>query len=377
MALRWVLWNDDWPTGTKKWEFVSVAHQELRKRGYAPDEDTARQLLRLPNTNIDGATFERWWSNTEQRACWVSDSYESLGETSTRTAAYAAFCSKCRYSMDPLPVMAQELFETGSVRCRHCSAENDLWTGTVAQAAEWDGRLLRLHALGAFETTARVEMRPGDTKEVRLAVYGIPLNALLVDVRFMAIGTGVHPLFIHGNDVFDRTVTEALWIYGRPMGEPEPDPIDVQVELTWVLNDNDAEPWTQIADALEAFRRRRLARTIISIQTAFEVALSRLIRHSHSIRQTSAAGARLNAARAFQQELPRIADAAGVRQLPAPITATLDLLRNRRNAVVHEALRDDEISGRETAELLIGGVFGFEYLRYIRRVISVPASSSA
>jgi hypothetical protein len=274
------------------------------------------------------------------------------------------------------------LFEHGRVTCRDCGTPNDIWRAALENAAERGGQVLSLRGLGASNTSFYIEMTPGETKTIDLTQYQIVFGAVVLDLQVTTIGEGVQALLVHGNDALRRTIDGPFALYGRPLGVARPDPINVQLHVLWVFEGDDSEPWRLIADAFEAFRHRKFGRSVAAMHTAFEVSLNRLIRDyvaaTVDVKTAREFGSRdLSAYGAANVYLPLLCSAAGIPRPTKELTDKINLLRTRRNKVAHDALADDAIGTQAAAELVVAGIFGFEFVRFARMRLQMTGILSA
>ena len=380
MALRMVLWSDAWPEGATHWEFTSVEQHQLRQRGYVPIDEAPR-AFEPPRSGLPRATFRFWRSEVERRGCWVADDPDAFRSTKGATGAYGGFCSNCSVALPALPEASYEYFERGSVLCRQCNVENDIWAMAIHTASEYEGRLLNLSNLGAFSTGFTIELSPTETRNVELLEYGIPAEAVILSLNFTAVGSGVQPLLIHGNEALRRFAGTTLLLYGQPFGDVRPDPINIQISVLWIYGRDNSEPWRLLGDAFEAVHQGRRSHVVVSAHSAFEVA--DLVRdYLRTILARKTVGEmELTAWTALNVFMPLLCSAANVTPPAKDILERLNTLRSRRNKVAHAALHDDGFTGSETAELLVAGVFGFEFTRFLRWKLIVagklPAPQSA
>jgi hypothetical protein len=350
MALRMVLWQDEWPEGAKQWSFDSIEHQDLRRRGYAPVED----LRTFSHPQTKTAAFRRWHSENEHRSCWVTEAPDALMNNPPGSGGHGGFCDTCKQAFPPLRQTAEEFFTIGSYTCTHCQVAFDLWEKMVRDATEWDGEVLNLTAIGAYSTPLRFELSPGETKTIDLKQHLRP-EAVILDVNFTPYGLGVDPIIVHGNTV-PRTFGNPMIVYGRPLGDPQPDPLDISTNITWIFDHGDRETWTRLAEAFDAWKLRKWGQTITAAASLVEIALGRLVRAALPSEQQT------NAKALVQKHLPRLAADTGM-TLPPNLCQALDELRELRNRIMHEALADEALSQPNVARLLYASAFGVEFVR--------------
>jgi HEPN domain-containing protein len=367
MAYRAVLWSDEWPDGAKVWTFEEVDHHDLRKRGFVPVAgESERTFTPPPGTKpTESVRFRRWRSEDENRSCWLAETPDAFQPQPASSTSHGGFCSQCRRAMPPLRHSAFEFFERGTVRCRNCQTENDIWQMAVANTTESAGLALDIFNLGAFGISFLIELSPHEVKQIDLLGKGVPHDASILNLVFTTQGEGVHALLVQGNDALRRLNPAYVIVYGMPMGQARPDPVNIAVWAVWVKADDTEDAWRLIADALEAIKQDRRAQALALIHSAVEKVLKSLIREVVTSIQPGDLPD-LTASVATAVVLPLLSNLAGGRPLPTEIRQLLLKLRAHRNKVSHGGVANGDISLPEASQLLVAGAFAFEYVRYLR-----------
>lgn len=291
------------------------------------------------------------------------------------TLRFSTGCSNpgCRAALPPLKDIATDYFENRSIPCSECGIGNDIWQLMRNSARENAEGVFDLIGLGAASTTIIFPLSPRQIHEVYFPDCGIPEDAVILDIQCTGNGSGNSCIPIEMKMPFSpaRFAGSKISFYGMPIGDGSEN-TTVWGSVTWVHEQDDSEPWLLLADAYESVLARKFSRVLGPAHSAFEISLNRLIKETlqkHASREKvkSFMIDALTADNAMNVMLPFLCAHWGVRPLPEDIVSVLNQLRSKRNKVVHDGLSDAEVSGSDAREFLCAAVFGFEFVRSVKR----------
>jgi hypothetical protein len=285
------------------------------------------------------------------------------------TISWGVACNFCKTALPSLRDTASRYFERGFIRCTKCKANVDLWEVAKEDTKTFFGSPFAISALGAESTSFLFDLAPGEVKTLDFTEKGVSQSAVVISVNYTPQGGGCFPVEIHSNEARARSSRPKAMVAGVALGET-PGRAEIAVSVTWVDELEEPEAWTLLADAFQAATDNRFSRVVVPAYSAFEIALSRLIRELllklASKTAVTTFMSDLSSAAALNVLVPFICSNTGLKNLPDKIRNSLARLRSLRNSAVHEGLRETDIKKDEIAELLCAAVFGFEFTRYAR-----------
>ena len=287
------------------------------------------------------------------------------------TQSWAGTCKGCNRFLPPLDEIAANFFESDYIFCPGCGSTVDLWQTIKAVARNGLNGLWGLQSLGAKNSFFTFSLAPGQTKTVDLAEFDVPAEAVILSVIYTPNGTGCFPLETHGNDARRKNATTKFQVFGWPLGEPA-GTIPIATSVCWTDQRGDPDAWVMLADALQAAALEQYSRVLVPAHSAFEIGLSHLLKDilcrqsprddvNRFITESLTASAALNVL------MPYVCTSEKFPRLREEIRGQLNRLRKLRNEVVHEGVLERDLDKAEVRELLCAAVFGFEYVRYLRK----------
>jgi hypothetical protein len=286
------------------------------------------------------------------------------------TQSWTGSCNVCNRVLPPLETITPGFFDENFVSCSNCGAKVDLWERVRAVARDGLNGLWGLQSLGAKNTFFTFSLAPGQTKEIDLANFNVPADAVILSVIYTPNGTGCFPVEIHGNDARRRDSSRKFQVFGRSFRESQGS-IPIATSVCWTDQRGDPDAWVMLADALHAAATEQYSRVLVPAHSAFEIGLSHLLKDIFS-RQASKDDVKrfmtdnLTASSALNVLLPYLCVSEKAPLLREEIRGQLNRLRRLRNEVVHEGLGESDLDKAEVRELLCAAVFGFEYVKHIR-----------
>lgn len=279
-------------------------------------------------------------------------------------------CSKCLFSLGAFEITAETFFREGSIPCKHCGEQVNLWHASERFASNSFPGAMTVSALGATQTRLEFELKPGESKEIDFGTVGIPDSATILGLTFSPQGKS-WPLLRHSNNALIRFIGSKVWVYGVPFdlgqeGRP------VFGSVTWIERGQNTQSFLYMVDAMEAMSARKFLHVILSAHIAFELEAISLVRAALE-RFASRSKVRdfiereLTLANAINVILPNICGREHIPVLSDDLRGALNQLRELRNRIVHEGLADTDISENVACRMLFAAMFGFEYTRFVRK----------
>ncbi len=257
-------------------------------------------------------------------------------------------------------------------RAANVQTQSDLWDVVLGRTFSVPFMGIHLVDLGATQTNFIHVIEAGKYHEIRLASFGIPEDATILQVGYTPQGGGVFPVELHGN-VPERRIGNVLRLLGRAatMGDGTVGSISpVAIFVIWI-NQEKEDDWPYIVNAFEAFVARHYDRVIVPAQSAVEIALMPLARallerHAAQDLVKQFTTGRLTFGNVLNIFLPFVSGQAGIPKLPDKIRGSLNKLRKKRNLLIHHGTVDANVTAQDAAEGLCAAVFGAEYVRYVK-----------
>ena len=279
-------------------------------------------------------------------------------------------CPKCLFSLGTFEITAEAFFREGSVPCRNCGEQVNLWHASERFAANAFPGLMTVSSLGATQTRLEFELNPGESKEIDFKTFGIPDSATILELVFSPQGKS-WPLLKHSNNALRRFIGTKVWVYGVPFDFGQ-DGRSVMGSITWIERGQNTQSFLYMVDAMEAMSARKFLHVILSAHIAFELEAMSLVRAALD-RFASRSKVRdfiereLSLANAINVILPNICGQEGIRVLSDSLRGALNQLRELRNKIVHEGLADTDLTENDASRMLFAAMFGFEYTRFVRK----------
>ena len=312
--------------------------------------------------------------NTEANDAEFVHTFEGVGS-----------CPNCSYVLPRLVECAPAYFENGYVTCTHCGKAVELWQAALDRAtrlshiATW-----AIESLGAAQTSFVMQMETGKHYQIQLTEYEVPANAKILARRYAAQGGEeglVTALEWHPNDPVHRIRGTVLHLLAIPLMEgPVPRKGPVLIRITWIRS-GDSDAWLYLVTAFEAAAACEYAPAMVFAQSAVEISMMPLIESRFQLHAPESKVRRFtNYDRALNVILPYLCGEAGIAQMPATVHEALDILRDKRNKIIHRGAKVAMITPKDAMEGLCAAAFGFEYMRYVRPVLTkttgIPTSQS-
>lgn len=244
--------------------------------------------------------------------------------------------------------------------------------GDVADAfATWS-----LRALGATETEFWFELSAGELKTLDFLAAGVPADAEIIAVEYLPHRGNCMPIETVTYHIYRRAREKRTGVVGAPIpGAAHRPPSRVRASVYWVRGEEQGEAWRLIADALAAAARGDYTGVIAPAHAAVEITLARLIAdvfHRHvgrdSVRRFITND--LSSEAAMNVVLPFLCGVAKVPAMSSDVRGRLTRLRSLRNQLAHEGVTSLPVDEREVRELLVAAVIAFEYLRFVRPMLT-------
>lgn len=300
------------------------------------------------------------------------------------TLEIAGSCPSCRYVLPSLADSAAEYFGRGYFKCTKCEAKVDLWEVASGRAkahpavGHWS-----LASLGAATTSLILHLESGRYYERDIVDYGAPPGSKILGVTFTGQGGqngAVTALAWHNNTVARRITGTKLRMLAIPLGEgPLPRTGKVAIGITWI-RPGESDGWIYLSSALDSAADGELAPALVFAQAAVEVSLMplvgrclRLYASGDQVKEFMRDA--LTFGHALNVVLPNLCGRLGVPRIPDSIRGVLNVLRKKRNLIIHEGAAAANITPVNAAEGLAAAAMAFEYARFIApRVASADAA---
>jgi hypothetical protein len=298
-------------------------------------------------------------------------------------SSWGGVCRNCLFTLPVLDRLAPDYFEGRPIVCENCHQPVDLWECTLSQFRTPEVPFLGLISAGSTQSGFLFNLAAGQSKELDLTEYGVPSDALILDVSFTPQGGNCLPLMVHGNRAYTRTVGTKFWVYGRPILDCVSEPGRISARVVWVKNHKESPSGSYLLDALDAAAGRRWSNVVLSSYIAFEVSLMPLVTKSmqkfiSKKRIENLPPNEISSSSAWNVLLPLLLAANSVPTAPEPVSDALNGARKLRNRIVHEGLLEPEVNENAAGQALCASLFGLAYLRYVspRLLLENPQSTS-
>ena len=299
-----------------------------------------------------------------------SRNWATTGDSFPASAGPSASCPECGRGTSTTHQLFVDYFNGRSVACANaaCGAAFDLWNSMTASRVkmQYSGTSNAAIATIGVVTLADIEVTAGALSTVRLADFGVPPTALVLDVttshpvikdgRFEAIEWPSRPRIRLG-------VPHTFDLYGVAFGKIERGSlIRVQLNAHWVDTEFAPDAAQCIAQAVAAFGERRYDLVPVPANTAVELSVDRLLaERMNEVGITkkelaeSAYHAKLNTL------VPRVSGHLNQPRLPDAVGEALNKLRQFRNEVGHSGRTKLAMTPELASQCLASAIFGVEY----------------
>jgi hypothetical protein len=280
-------------------------------------------------------------------------------------------CQSCKRGSLPISdEITFEYFQGKEIKCPECGNILNWWDQILMQIL-WRFPNFSLAPAGALDTWLLVLMKPGKITTIKLADFGIPENARLLQIGYSPQGKGLFPVELHGNIPIRHIIPHTIQLYGRPFGEPAPE-TNVVVRILWIPNSENEDSWHNLTIAFEAFHNGLYDSTIIPANVAVESKLYRILSAALvSVASSDRVDNFLESAATYSHQLnvllPLITSKLALPILPDYIRGSLNKLRKSRNAMAHKGKLDIPTTEREAAEYICTSFFTFVYLKQVEQ----------
>lgn len=292
-------------------------------------------------------------------------------------------CPICKLAFPPLVEAASEYFDRGAATCSRCGYEADLWEVTLRYAIAVPSIPSALTSIGANWGHIVIELKTGELQTINLTNHGVPADARILFVSYTPQtiqGTegGVTPLEWHGNSRMHRVVGTALRLYGIPIigAGTLPRTGKVGIHFVWIRAEA-SQSWPYLLSAFESIASGDHTLAMVFAQSAVEISMMptisrRLRRRAGAKRVDAFMKDGLVYSHALNVVLPYLCGEVGIRPMPDAVRGSLNKLREKRNAIIHEGVRSSDISFADATEGLTAAVFGFEFMQHAEPLL-LPA----
>lgn len=292
-------------------------------------------------------------------------------------AAHAAPMLTCSPCHRLIPVVngnpVAEFIRGEGAICPGCGKQVDVWTSIWEHLATWEQ--IGTMPIGTRHTLIPFEVPRNGATTINLGEYEIPAEARILERTYCGQDfSRIVPLEIHGQ----RPALGPVWngqlrIFGAEylQAEENPERSRQLLSITWVPPSLDAEGWSSLWSALEAFARHDHQGVVVPANTAVELTLDRVLASFlESVPLVSSAnrkaflgdvsyGHRLNV---ILPALLRFTDAP---TMWPELREDLNTLKTLRNQVGHTGTTKEPISRTLAAKMIRASIFGFHYLHVI------------
>lgn len=276
-----------------------------------------------------------------------------------------------------------DYFEGRPWVCAACGHNEDLWSLLLPRILD-DHPLMPgvvSLGLGAF-TVISAPLEPDQTLLVDFAEHGMPEDATVIDVVMTPQTTSERP------GLFPAVGVQHLQTRGLPhslalhpvmcpptQGVVEPADTQVNVMVIWMPAPSEPEQ-EPLFSAGKAFATGDYRGAIVPAQIAVELKLGQVLTdHFSRFAGKDAVRQFLNDGATYGHQLrfllPSLFRSVGAPPLPDVVVAALQSLRKKRNRVGHEHHPTERA---EAAPMLLGGVFGYQYVNAYGSLLA-PTSS--
>jgi hypothetical protein len=291
-----------------------------------------------------------------------------------RTTIPSTPCSECKAAS--LPLDSEYLgryFHSVKIACSNCNAELDWWK-LLLRHLEWNIPFYVYGLVGALDTLLTLKMKPNELITLDLVEVGIPPDAKILHISYTPNGKGLFPVEVHGNAPIRHFTPHKIWLYGRPLGEPEGE-IPVTVSVAWVNTTLTEESWQNLIQAVEAYSIADYQRSIIPANVSVEAKLNQLMqtyltKYASAKRVEEFLETRATYSYQLNVLLPVLTSHVHFPELPEHIRGKLNDLRNHRNDIAHKGKLEKELDKPASAQLLCAAVFGLGYMNLLEYHVS-------
>jgi hypothetical protein len=219
----------------------------------------------------------------------------------------------------------------------------------------------------AVMTLVDLQIEAGNVATLRLADYGVPAHADVVDVSVFPATTDngllLDPMEWHGLPRIRLTLPHSFDFYTVGWAGVAPGTRAVTCSSTkWIDTRLAPDALRNLTQAVTAFGVKEYDRVVVPANVAMELTLTRLLLDRGP--PTGVSKTKIRRATyecRLRHLLPELADALGRPPLPNTVESALHDLRQQRNAVGHTGRTRRRLTRAQAARFLAAAIFGIEY----------------